>query len=71
MLVRADVNLVTLNAGVIDDLTSMTSDYHLVIKLAQFMLQCSFLAHKKILMVTLNNLETFLALSELGNMMQN
>ena len=71
MLVRADVNIATLNVGIIAELAPMTSYYHLVIKLAQFLLQHSFLDHKKIFTATLNNLETFLAIFELGNVMQN
>ena len=49
MLVRADVNLVTLTSGVIAEFRSKINNYYLVLKLAQFMLQHSLLANKKIL----------------------
>ena len=70
ILVRADIILVNISAGVIAELRCKRNNYYLALKLAQCLLQHSFLTHKKICIVVLENLETFLVFSELGNITQ-
>ena len=70
ILVRADIILVNISAGVIAELRCKINNYYLALKLAQCLLQHSFLTHKKICIVVLENLETFLVFSELGNITQ-